>query len=175
MSKKRTMKRTWSMRSGAPYPKKDRPGIVREMKRLSVKHGKGFSAAVLLQEAKKRNSPLRKHYNWDDASAAENHRLWQAREMMGCIMVTVQYTTPTGKVSAQQTTRALISDTKRGQRTPGNYIGVQVVMTDGVLQANYLERALAELNAVRMRYSELVELAGVYREIDKLAKKVAAA
>ncbi|KKM91083.1 hypothetical protein LCGC14_1232060 [marine sediment metagenome] len=173
MSKKRTRQETWNI---SAYPKKDRPVILKEMTRLLKKHGReGLSASVLLQETKKKRNPLHKYYTWDDASAGEQHRLWQARKMLAYVVAHVQFITPTGRVSSEYTTRALISDTKRGQRTEGHYHTLAVVMGDDALRANYLERALAELNAVRMRYSELVELAGVYREIDKLAKKVAAA
>jgi hypothetical protein len=51
--------------------------------------GRAPNGADILEDARPVGSPLHEHFEWDDAEAAEAHRLSQARELVASIRVTV--------------------------------------------------------------------------------------
>ena len=104
-------------------------------------------------------SALYSCFEWDDTAAAQQYRLWQARE----IIVDVVVTYPDGVerqvyVSPIQT---------RGDR--GGYQPLTEVLDRKDLRDMFLAQAIEELERVCAKYTDLCELAGV-REAVKLVK-----
>ena len=59
-----------------------------EIKRLQELHG-AVTPEILVEEARKRRSPLHPIFEWDDTKAAYNYRLQQARTLLNNIQVTI--------------------------------------------------------------------------------------
>lgn len=76
----------WKMKGLA---KKVDPSIAaNELQRIQSVYG-SITPEILVKEAKKRNSPLHKIFEWNDTKAAENYRLQQARILLNNIQVTI--------------------------------------------------------------------------------------
>lgn len=97
-----------------------------------------------------RSSALHSRFQWDDTKAAEQYRLWQARELI----VSVEVTYADGK--QRQVYVSPIST-----RGKGGYHRLVDVISDADLRGQFLSDALAELERVCARYEDLTELAGV--------------
>lgn len=76
----------WKMKGLA---KRVDPSIAaEELKRIQDIYG-SITPEILVKEAKKRNSPLHKIFEWNDSKAAENYRLQQARILLNNIQVSI--------------------------------------------------------------------------------------
>ena len=77
---------TWKMKGLA---KRVDPSIAgQELQRIQNFYG-SITPEILVNEAKKRKSPLHPIFEWDDTKAAEGYRLQQARILLNNIRVTV--------------------------------------------------------------------------------------
>jgi hypothetical protein len=57
-----------------------------ELERIREENGK-LTAEPIVEAARPESSPLHPAFNWDDESAAHQHRLWQARQLIRSIRV----------------------------------------------------------------------------------------
>lgn len=57
-----------------------------ELERISHVHG-GLTATVVVTEAKPPDAPLHPCFTWDDATAATEYRLWEARNLIRSVYV----------------------------------------------------------------------------------------
>ena len=98
-----------------------------------------------------RSSALHSCFQWDDSRAAEQYRLWQARELI----VSVEVTYSDGK------RRQVYVSPIKGRAHGEGYHRLVDVMSDGERRALFLSQALDELERVCAKYEDLCELAGV--------------
>ena len=107
-----------------------------------------------VKAARDPNSPLHRHFEWDDAAAAEAYRLDQAREIIRLIRIEddAQENDPPAFFS--------ISEGKAGvsYRTYGDVLN-SVTLQDAVLRA-----AERDLKAFEDRYTRLKDICDIVRE-----------
>jgi len=77
---------TWKMKGLAKKVNPD--DAAKELQRIQNIYG-SITPEILVNEAKKRKSPLHAIFEWDDTKAAENYRLQQARILLNNIQVTI--------------------------------------------------------------------------------------
>jgi hypothetical protein len=99
-------------------------------------------------------SALHHQLDWDDASAAEEYRVWQVRSL-----ISVHIVTPTGA-------REIIS-LSTDRVTGGGYRPVEDVAERVDLRRVMLRDALDELERIRFKYQRLQELEGVWEAADR--------
>lgn len=107
--------------------------------------------AQIVEDARRPSSPLHRFFDWDDASAAEKHRLAHARSLVTSVSIEITYTDGT-----RERTRALhsvIEDDDRG------YVPMPRTMATEDLRAQVVAAALRELEAWSARYSRYESLA----------------
>ena len=112
--------------------------------------------AAVVRLAKPARSPLHRYFTWDDARAAQEHRLTEARGLLRSIAV-VHHTTDEGE---EWRTRAyhsvaLKTDSKRSQRF---YLHERLVWTSPELADQVVARAYGELVGWQARYRNYQEL-----------------
>lgn len=117
----------------------------------------------IVEDAKKRKSPLHDCFEWDDERAAFRHRIEQARHLIGRL---VEVTITKG---VETDTKAfynvrIVTDKTATQ----GYVTADVAMSDAALRRQLLNRALGEAKSWRERYDELKELSTIRTEIDKV-------
>lgn len=77
---------TYAIRPGSFFKKDDAAIIGPELDRIAAEEG-GIVPEEVIQRARFDDSPLHRYFEWDDSAAAHQHRLWQARHMIGSIVI----------------------------------------------------------------------------------------
>ena len=101
-----------------------------------------------------RNNPdseVWKHLEWDDAKAAEAHRIDQARRL---IVIHVR------SEEGERATISLVQD----RNSNGGYRHMGAVMSNAQLRLMALRQALRELRRFEQRYRHLQELGRIFEE-----------
>lgn len=122
-----------------------------------------LKAEFVVEDARSGNSPLHRFFEWNDAKAAEQHRLHQARHLITHIHVK--------QIDAHEVkspTRAFVNlrPEPEAERTYENIVSV---MSDDLKRKRLLNRAREEFNMWRNRYQNLDELADVFKAFERVA------
>lgn len=115
---------------------------------ISDRSGGHLVPNAVVEAARDRKSPLHRHFEWDDAIAAEKHRLHQARSMIRCINV-IDTRTESGVI------RAFVSIHDKGGVS---YRTMEEVLSSADLQAKILAAAERDLLAFESRYKALEDV-----------------
>jgi len=115
------------------------------------------TASLVVAAARRKGNPLNPCFTWDDAKAADQHRLRQARDLLRSCVITVE------TKEKDFLTRAYVAvEVGRDER---DYQPVAVALRDHREQV--LEKAMSELTAWRQRYAELEDLADLFAVVDE--------
>lgn len=105
---------------------------------------------------------LHGEFTWDDAVAAEERRLDQARRLIR-VMVTIEHI-----ADKDRRVRAFVSVMDDRRMAGGGYRSTVEVMQDDERRERMLATALMELRAFKRRYSVLQELASVFEAAEEV-------
>ena len=117
---------------------------------------------IVVADANRARSPLRKYFEWDDTKAARLHRRSQAAYLLRIVVV----------VSADgepdfEPVRAFVA-VQDDDKGPCVFTHISDAMADEDLQEQVLARAKRELSSWRRRYRDLESFAAVFHAIDSL-------
>lgn len=135
-----------------------------ELHKLAAESGGQIRPSQLVEAARSEDSPLHSWFQWDDSEAAQQHRLWQARQLL---RVTVQYI---GEGDQAVSVRAFVSLTT-DRNAAGGYRVTATVMANPKQREQLLADAIAEMQRFEKKYSDLKELAGVLTAMRKVSQK----
>lgn len=113
----------------------------------------------VVDDAVNPKSPLHPCFEWNDEKAAEAHRLWQARKLIGSIVVAEIDDQP-----LSQETRAFVHVSS----TEPQYFPIEVAMSQPDLRDEVLGKAMREIKMWRARYSAYQEFANIVAAIDEV-------
>lgn len=142
-----------------------KPSVIAELDRLaSLSPDGSLGAARVLDAARPPESVLHGEFTWDDADAAEAHRLNQARGLIRRYKVRVVYEQASGEVR-DVLVRGFIAASQAGEpgRAPGTYLPVTGL--DGRARQVLLQRMQREVRALRVRYGHLQEFWALVDEV----------
>lgn len=128
-----------------------------EIERIRTRQNGRLEPQDIVAASRDPEATLHPVFEWDDAVAAEAYRVDQARYVIRSLVVQIS------KAPDAPPVRAFVSVTRDTDRS---YTSTTHALADPDLRQQVLERALAELQSWRRRYSELVELAQVFAQID---------
>lgn len=132
------------------------------LERIKAAHRGELKPIHVLTDARSKSSPLHGLFNWNDKAAAEAHRLHQATMLIGSIEI--KFDTSRGPMR----TRAYVSlHSGKGR----DYHDIRDAMSSEQLRAQLLKQAIEEAELWRDRHKRLTELAAIFREISRVAKK----
>lgn len=117
------------------------------------------TAPIILNDARDESSPLHRCFLWDDAKAAEKHRLTQARHLLERIVTVV---TVDGGVPTETRAFVAIQVEDLPQR---DFQPIQMVLDDPNGRQQIVNTALLELKRWVGKYSHIPELAGAVRTV----------
>lgn len=106
----------------------------------------------VVQEARDSNSPLHSLFDWDNDSAGEKYRIWQARQVINHQKVTVK----DREVRQYYSLRMV-----EGEEVMQSYVSIEQVLSNDSLYKQALGVAVRDLESWRKKYEELAELKGV--------------
>lgn len=113
----------------------------------------------VVEKARDKSHPLHNDFDWNDTSAAQKHREWQARQLIRYAVRILP--TPDGDARTVKVFSRL-----HGEQ---GYRSTAVLLEDRDLRERLLETALAELLRFRKKYADIEELAEIFRAIDDVA------
>ncbi len=145
-------------REGSPgfITRGDPVAVQIELSRLSE-----ITPDAVVEKARDPKTALHRCFEWDDSEAAERYRLWQARMVVRCVeVVRVEFPRPRPKYVS-------VVDAQ-GNRA---YQAVEVVVSDADLHGRAVDEALARLEALRVEYVDLVELAEVWSVLREVRRR----
>ncbi len=139
------------------------PGIMDELELIQARDPAGLlDPRRVVDYARDPDTALHRQFEWDDSLAAEQHRLWQARQI-----IRLRFTVFEEDGPPVRTFVSLRSDRMAGR----GYRALSSVLSDRELRQVLLDEALAELRRARERYTHLKELSGVWRELRKAEQR----
>lgn len=131
---------------GSRYSDKDASILGPALSELAVKGE--VQPRDVVDVAKSSNSPLHKYFEWNDARAADQFRLEQARNMLRSIKV--KYT----ENGAERVGRAFVVTTKAGDPGQKRYSEFIVLHGDSAVAVHMMRNALKELASWKNRYEQ---------------------
>jgi hypothetical protein len=129
--------------------------------RIKKQNGEITPRAVV-DDASSPKSPLHPCFEWNDDKAADAHRLWQARKLIGSIVVAEVNDKP-----VQHETRAFVHVTADSPR----YEPIDVAMRSEPMREEIIGRAWQEIKMWRARYAAYQEFAEIIDAIDTNRRK----
>lgn len=130
-----------------------------ELAQIEKQTNRSLTPADVLERARTNNSALHGHFEWDNAKAAEAHRIGQAGELIRAIVIDVSKSNLSTKAI-----RAFVSVEREGVRS---YTSTAHALSDKELRAQVVRKAWEDLEAWRQRHAELVEFARIFTAIDE--------
>lgn len=131
--------------------------------KIEKKYGK-VTNDLVLDDAKREDSPLHPLFEWDDTVAAHKYRLSQATQLILNLHVETEVDTTVREV------RAYFNTSENDRK--GTFINVNSAFENPDTRELVLKRALRELEIFRQKYESLKELAEIFAKIDELKKVV---
>jgi len=139
------------------------------IEKIRTKNDGKVEAADVVKAAKGSRHILHSEFDWDDESAAHEHRLHTARKILQsfvCVREDVKSDRP------QRVYEVTREPSEPNKRIRHAYRSVEDIMADPDTRAELLGRALRELVSFRDRYRDLQELAVVIRTISETLETV---
>jgi predicted MarR family transcription regulator len=137
--------------------------VKEELLRITAENGGVLKAADVVVAARPEASPLHNQFEWDDSAAAENYRLWQARQL---ISVTVEY------LNTHDPNPVFVSLTVDRKIGGGGYRTLVSVLSDEAQREQLLADALSDAKQFREKYKVLKELARVFAAMEEVESEV---
>lgn len=167
--KNSTLTKTYSWIPGSRFSKNQDPNTIgAELERLIDSNDQRLVPEKVVETAENPMNPLHHLFEWNDAQAAQAHRVEQARHLLRSVQVTI--ITNKGQ---EITTRMTVTTERHKQPGKHYYSTTEYALSNEELRAQVLKQALLELTAFRRRYAELSELAQVFHIIQKVTRRAA--
>lgn len=173
------MKPIYQFRDGSHY-RGDAQVVGERLEAIRAKRD-GLTPEAVLQDARNIRSALHSYFEWDDALAAQQHRISQARDLIRAVQVRFIERPPEAERQISlaavlpaplqpQPVRAFVAiERPDGGRA---YESTTRAMADPELRRQVLARAHSEMDAVARKYRELSELGDVFSALDKVGDQL---
>lgn len=127
-----------------------------------------LTAGAVVEDARMKNSPLHKQFEWDDSIAAQQHRLQQGRYLIRSIEVVYE---DAPDVKPQQLYVTSTQPEKKDSPERKVYRTVKETLEDPVARDELLGNAIRDALSYRRKYHMLSELAGIFYALDSFVEK----
>ncbi len=145
--------------------KGDPDSIGKRLERIAKRNKGQLDPHNVVKDAADSRSPLHPNFEWDDAKAAQQHRLFQARYLIGSI---VEVNVHTQKQTRSFVNVTTVSDDEGNLLRERSYATIETAMSDPRLRQRVLGTVKKQLNTVLRQHSELEELAAVYEAVEAI-------
>ena len=132
---------------------------------LEQRHPEGVATPeAIIEDARKKNSPLHRYYEWDVDVAFEQYLLDRTRQIVTAIRYTVHYNQQTVKVRGFENIV-----TREGVR---GYKSVESIKSDDFYRKQTIEEALATIARFEQKYRDLMEFFGLASRLSTIRNKI---
>lgn len=146
-----------------------KPTAAEAIKNLASKHDGEITPEIVVEEARKKRSPLHSFFVWDDSEAAEKYRLVQAQYLIRRIKVNYE-------VSECKSIRVRAYVNVRGDQpgdepsTNGFYVPIEKALTVESYRDQLLSQCRRDVRAFQQKYSSLIEAKAIIDAINDFQK-----
>lgn len=137
--------------------------IVEELNAIARRHNGLLRPIDVVDFAREKTTALHSRFEWDDTKAAEEYRLWQARELIHVAVTVIPGT--------KEKIQAFVSLNSDRQKDGGGYRYLVDVMSDPNQRARLLQEAFEEFKRWENKYRQLQELKVIFQAGDKVLKR----
>lgn len=135
--------------------------------RIAANHGGLLSPLDILNEAKKKASPLNGYFNWDDTKAANLYRLDQARAIISSVRIEI--IRENSKTKEVQVTSVRAFESRQSMRSSAHsYEAIQNIYASTEATKELVQQVLRQLQTLRTRYQNLTDLESVWEAVDTI-------
>jgi hypothetical protein len=143
----------------------ERKKIERELRRLEQRDGI-ITPPAIVEAARVKSSSLHRHFQWDDNKAAEEFRLWQARQLVGVVL----YQRPPDGLQRVYTSVIVETTTNGDTEMVRAYVSTERCLHDPEMRQQVLQQAVAEIGRWAHKYRCFHELRTIVAVVDKFQK-----
>lgn len=136
--------------------------VKQTLEEIREKCGGVLTEEAVVKAARPKDHPLHNRFTWDNTEAAKLWRLEQARALIRSVYVTIE---PRKDSPILVRAYASLPTDRKGE---GGYRAIQDVLSNKQQRRELFTTALAELEALRKRYSNLKELTPVFEALDRV-------
>lgn len=136
--------------------------ILDALRGIARKHRGLIRPQHVVEEARHKDSPLHSKFTWDNKKAADEHRLWQARELIAQYWIVVE--------PSNEPIRMFVSLSSDRPLKAG-YRFTEKVLSDPDQRAEWVAMALADLQRWSRTYGALSELRPVTTAINRISAR----
>jgi hypothetical protein len=162
-------------RGGQRLGKKDPSKMYKRLAQMYEENGESLNAEDVLAEAKHKSSPFHKWFEWDNGKAAHQHRLKQARDLIGSVDI-VRQSDPRadkdGRIRAFVHLTRNVVDAKGNESVKRTYVPTVKAMGNPEQRQLLLKQAMADFENLERKYGALSELAAVFESISEVRDNV---
>jgi hypothetical protein len=134
------------------------------LEKIRRRNNGNLTDTKILEEAKKKTSPIHNWFEWDDTEAAKAHRLSQARNLVRSFIV-VYEEAPKIETRAYQVTHRKVAQNDKAKRSL--YSTTEEILADPVRRDALIARAIREAMDFRRRFQGIYELDKIFNAIDR--------
>lgn len=142
--------------------------VISELRRIYDENDGVLKPEAVVEAARPEESPLHSRFTWDDGEAANQYRIWQARQLIRVSVELVEVGN-----GAPVEVRAFVSLTPDRADDGGGYRRTVDVLSRADTRRQLLKDAVKDLGDFEQKYKTLSELAEVFAASRKLRRKVA--
>jgi hypothetical protein len=124
-----------------------------------------LTADLVVKEAEESSHPLHDRFEWDDADAGHQYRLWQARVLIQKVKITVEVM-PETRVSVTEVKELIATRGFLHIRSRNTYAPTREILQDPDDRAEVIAEVLKQLRALRQKHAALTELSEIWNLID---------
>jgi len=131
--------------------------VYRELEQIRKSNGGLLRPLDVVEFARNPKTALHGRFTWDDSKAANEYRLWQARQIIRVSVTVIP--------NAEKEYHAYVSLKDDRKQEGGGYRSTVSVLRHSVRRDAMLREAMEELDVFRRKYAILTELAPVFEAI----------
>lgn len=131
--------------------------VKKELETIRQKNGGILDPEAVVEFARNPKTAMHSKFDWDDSSAGQKYRLWQARSIINVYVEILPQSTESVRAYV-----SLPSDRKQG----GGYRALVDVLSNEDHRAELLGQALSEARLFQRKYQQLKELSPVFAAIE---------
>lgn len=132
------------------------------LREIEQRSGRRLKPSEVVEIARPPRSPLHRFFDWNDASAAQKHRLWRARQLINHVRVIV-----VDEKGRRRPERLFFNvRLEDGEKSEKVYVAVDRVMEDSGLRSQVIDQALREAKSWADKYRR-------YKELDEIRIAIA--
>lgn len=143
----------------------EKSAVRERLERIAARNAGRLTPDDVVADAKRKDSPLHRYFEWDVRKAAARHWIDQARELI--VSVHYVYRTETTQVRAV----AYVRDPRCGPNEQG-YVAVETVRSDADLARDVLIEEFGRVASMLRRARELATALNEREAVDKLLEGV---